>query len=59
MIVADVRHMGTMVCSREMIKRLMKTAASCNVQYFSTSPGTPSGPAALLGLMWLRTHFSS
>lgn len=41
-------------CSREMLHKLENTAVCSSAQCLTTHPGTPSGPAALLGLMWLR-----
>ncbi|XP_062300181.1 EF-hand calcium-binding domain-containing protein 6-like [Scomber scombrus] len=49
-MVEDFRQSGTVDCSRHRLKILVKTPASSSAQSLNTSPGTPSGPAAFLGL---------
>ena len=43
-----VRQGGRVDWAKDWLKILMKTPASLSVQSFSTSLGTPWGPAALL-----------
>lgn len=56
---AGLRQVGTVDCSREMLKRMVKTEVSCPARSISTCPGMPSGPAALLGLVLLGALLSS
>lgn len=51
MMVAALKHDGTMACSREVLKMSVKTSFRSSVQSFRTQPGMLSGPAALHGLM--------
>lgn len=57
MIVADVRQDGMTVWSRERLKILVKMRGSGG-QVLSTLPGTPSGPAALLGFTARSTRLT-
>ncbi len=60
MIVADLKHIETMACSRELLNRSVNNAVSSPAQcFFRTQPGTPSGPVALLWLMWFIARLTS
>lgn len=50
-----LKHAGTHIVDSDRIKMVVKTSASSAAQYLSTRPGTPTGPAAFLGLM-LQKH---
>lgn len=58
-ILVGLRDVGTEACSRKMLKRSVSTVVSFPAQCFSTCPGTPSGPMALLGLLCCRVHPTS
>ena len=46
-----LRHVGTVACGSEMLKMSAMTDESWGAQSLRTLPGTPSGPAALQGLI--------
>ena len=55
MMVVALRQVGTVACLSDRLKMSAKTGASWPAHDFSARPGTPSGPAALLLLMFWRT----
>lgn len=57
-IVAGLRQMGTVACCSERLKICVNTTVSCSAYAFSTCPGMPSGPVALLQLMLDRALFT-
>ena len=59
MIVADFKQDGITACSRDRLKMSVKTCDSWLAHALSTFPGTPSGPAAFLGLTALSTRLTS
>jgi len=59
MMVAFLKHVGTMDCWRERLKMSVSTSASWSAQVLSARPGTPSGPVAFLGLTLLSADLTS
>lgn len=58
-MVADLKHLGTMHCDSERLKMFVNASVSCSTQSLSTLPGTPSEPAAFLGLVLRSAHVTS
>ena len=58
MMVAVLKHDGTVACLREMLKMSVKTSFSSSAQSYSTLPWRLSGPAAFRALMVMSVLFT-